>query len=359
MLSPEGGGGPPWGTGCFFIIPKLKKDKVTILSYSFMFKIGLLPPSNPTSKGVRFASTTSNAVSFTTTPITFQPFWVTGFAYAEGSFIIRIQKQQGSTWWRVTALFTIHLHIKDLQLLYKIKDFFKVGKVYQSKKSAFYTVGRFEDVVKVILPHFKKYPLQSAKSIDFDLRSKCVEIMVNKEHLALAGLKRIVRFKSALNKGLPDYLQNNLNFSGNVMERPEFKVSTEPLNPYWVSGFSEGDASFYVTISEKSNQVRMFYAIKLNTRETPLIVKIQEFFKGNGYIVQDKNNMIVQYNIVSHSIINQIVIPTFDTYMFYGNKLANYLIWKEILGLINTKAHLTAEGLDKIRYLKSQINIWD
>jgi hypothetical protein len=44
--------------------------------------------------------------------------------------------------------------------------------------------------------------------------------MVNKEHLTLAGLKRIVRFKSALNKGLPDYLQNNLNFTEDVMERP-------------------------------------------------------------------------------------------------------------------------------------------
>lgn len=83
------------------------------------------------------------------------------------------------------------------------------------------------------------------------------------------------------------------------MERPVFKVSTDPLNAYWISGFSEADASFFVTISEKSNYVRMFYAIKWNNRETPLIVKIQEFefFKGIGYIVHDKNNM-VQYNIV-------------------------------------------------------------
>ncbi|MGH2245700.1 LAGLIDADG family homing endonuclease, partial [Enterococcus faecalis] len=32
-----------------------------------------------------------------------------------------------------------------------------------------YTVERFEDVVNVIIAHFNKYPLQSAKSIDFDL----------------------------------------------------------------------------------------------------------------------------------------------------------------------------------------------
>lgn len=55
--------------------------------------------------------------------------------------------------------------------------------------------------------------------------------MINKEHLALSGLKRIVRFKSVLNKGLPDYLKNNPYLS-DVMERPEFKMSTEPINPY-------------------------------------------------------------------------------------------------------------------------------
>lgn len=329
----------------FCINPTLKKDKVTISSFSFMFKIAL--PSYPK----RFISYTTNAF------IPLHPFWVTGFSDAEGSFIITVRKQPGSTGWRVTSLFSIHLHLKDLHLLYKIQSFFKVGRVHPSKKSACYTVEKFEDVVNVIIPHFHQYPLQSAKSIDFNLWSKCVEIMMNKEHLTHNGLKKIVRFKSALNKGLPEYLKNNKNFS-DIMVRPDFKASIEPLNPYWVSGFSEGDASFFVSISEKSNHVRMFYNINLNNRETPLVIKIQEFFKGTGYITHDKVNM-VRYTIVSIKIINETVIPTFDTYRFSGNKLSNYLIWKEILRLVNSKAHLTIEGLDKIRDLKSTLNQWE
>lgn len=93
--------------------------------------------------------------------------------------------------------------------------------------------------------------------------------MKKKEHLKMGGLKRIVRFKSALSKGLPGFLKNNKNFL-DVMERPAFPVGTEPLNPYWISGFSEGAASFFITMSNKSNHVRMFYAIQLNNRETPL-----------------------------------------------------------------------------------------
>lgn len=91
--------------------------------------------------------------------------------------------------------------------MYKIQSFFKVGRVHESKKSVCFMVEKFEDLVNVIVPHFKKYPLQSEKSIDFYLWSKCIEIMASKEHLTLQGLKEIVRFKSALNKGLPEYLK--------------------------------------------------------------------------------------------------------------------------------------------------------
>ncbi|GAA5121458.1 hypothetical protein GCM10023339_38360 [Alloalcanivorax gelatiniphagus] len=70
----------------------------------------------------------------------------------------------------------------------------------------------------------------------------------------------------------------------------------------------------------------MFFSIKLNNRETPLILRIQEFFKFIGSITQDTTNNLVQYNVASIKNINELVIPQFDTYGFCGNKLTNYLI---------------------------------
>jgi len=35
------------------------------------------------------------------------------------------------------------------------------------------------------------------------------------------------------------------------------------------------------------------------------------------------------------------VLPHFDAYILQGNKLKNYLIFREIVLLINSKAHLT------------------
>lgn len=50
------------------------------------------------------------------------------------------------------------------------------------------------------------------------------------------------------------------------------------------------------------------------------------------------------------------VLPHFDTYKLQGNKLKNYLIFREIVLLINSKAHLTPEGFNKIKLLKEGLN---
>jgi hypothetical protein len=290
------------------------------------------------------------------------PHWVSGFVDAEGCFMVQVYKQAGKTGWGVTSSFSIHLHVIDIDILYALNSYFGVGNVYLNKngKSAIYIVKKLKDIVNVIIPHFKDYPLQSGKCIDLQLWSMCIEIIVNKEHLTLKGLNKIVGLKSALNIGLPEILIANFP-DIDLIKRPQFQVNEGPLNPYWVSGFTEGDGSFYVTISKKTNYVRMCYSIGLNNRETPLILKIQKYFKGKGSIVEsvDNNYNTVKYEVVSVKDLNDFIIPQFDTYRFYGNKHFNYLIWKEILLLVNSKAHLTVEGLNKIIFLKSKLNKWD
>jgi len=37
------------------------------------------------------------------------------------------------------------------------------------KKTAYFEVTKLNDLVNIIIPHFDKYPLQSAKSIDYQV----------------------------------------------------------------------------------------------------------------------------------------------------------------------------------------------
>lgn len=93
----------------------------------------------------------------------------------------------------------------------------------------------------------------------------------------------------------------------------------------------------------------------LNYRENPLIQKILEFF-GVGRINSDSNQKVVYYTVGNIKDICSKIIPHFDTYPLIGNKQNNYLIWKEILIKVNSKAHLTKEGLNEIKELRSKLN---
>jgi len=64
----------------------------------------------------------------------------------------------------------LKLHIADIAMLYKIQTFFGgIGSVNVKGNTAEYRVSKIKDITEVIIPHFGEYPLQSAKSVDFQL----------------------------------------------------------------------------------------------------------------------------------------------------------------------------------------------
>ena len=68
--------------------------------------------------------------SFSTLNFKINPWFLTGFTDAEGSFIIKIHSnEQLKTKWRVRPVFSITLHVKDLSLLENIQKTLGVGKI--------------------------------------------------------------------------------------------------------------------------------------------------------------------------------------------------------------------------------------
>ena len=104
--------------------------------------------------------------SFSTLNFKINPWFLTGFTDAEGSFIIKIHSnEQLKTKWRVRPVFSITLHVKDLSLLENIQKTLGVGKISKSKNlSAIYAVDSIAEI-PIILDHFDKYPLITQKKI--------------------------------------------------------------------------------------------------------------------------------------------------------------------------------------------------
>ena len=95
------------------------------------------------------------------------PWFITGFTDAEGSFSIKIQPNANlKNKWRVRPVFSITLHIKDLSLLVDIKNTLGVGNISKSKNSAIFAVDSIKDI-PVIINHFDTYFLITQKLSDF------------------------------------------------------------------------------------------------------------------------------------------------------------------------------------------------
>ena len=129
------------------------------------------------------------------------PWFITGFTDAEGCFSILIQPNTNyKTNWRVKAIFTILLHIKDIVLLENIQNTLGVGKIRirNSINKVEYVIESFKEL-QTIIDHFYNYPLVSCKHSDYLIFKQCYEIIKQDKHLTEKGLLQIVALKSSLN----------------------------------------------------------------------------------------------------------------------------------------------------------------
>lgn len=179
------------------------------------------------------------------------PWFLTGFTDAEGSFIISIYRDEKSKLkFRVTPSFSIHIHKKDILLLEGIKNTLGVGKVRKnSETTALFRVDNIKEL-QVIIDHFKKYPLISAKYSDFLLFEQCYNLIKQKQHdKTKAGFEQILSFKYNLNEGLSEALKKGYPHIKPV-DRPEFQFKCIP-DPFWVSGFVSGDSTSKASLYRK------------------------------------------------------------------------------------------------------------
>jgi hypothetical protein len=128
------------------------------------------------------------------------PCYVTGFVDGEGCFYVSISKDSKfKTNFRIKSSFQIGIHVRDTELLEKIKLFFGVGNISKLGSEAVqYRVTTIQDL-KVIINHFENFPLLTYKQCDYMLFKQAVKIIEQKKHLTLDGLKEIVSIKKSLN----------------------------------------------------------------------------------------------------------------------------------------------------------------
>jgi hypothetical protein len=253
--------------------------------------------------------------------------------------------------WAVSVVFNIHLHTKDVESLYAMQRYFEVGNVTIHGLSAHYIVKSVKEIGRVI-EHFDKYPLKTQKHADFLLFKLAYDIIINKKHL----------IKSVINLGLPEYLRGILP-DLIPMHRPNVPLTTLHSTPEvkaWIAGFVAGEGCFYIKVS-KSKTHRLGVSVALNfivvqdKRDLFLLEEFPQVF-GCGQTKRNKGINTCEFRVTNLSHIIDKVIPVFDNYPIYGAKDLEFKDFKEAANIINSKAHLTPEGLAKILLIKSRMN---
>jgi len=287
------------------------------------------------------------------------PWFITGFSDAESTFTIIIDKNiKRKIGWRVQAKFQIGLHYNDLDLLLKIQQFFGgIGSISKSDNVAFYSIFSVKDLINIIIPHFDNFPLLTQKGADFILFKQVVNLINNKDHIKKEGLQQIINIKASMNLGISENLKSNFNKIIPV-NRPIIKTE-KILDPYWITGFVNGEGSFDVKIYNAKTKIKqainLRFRIPQHERDTKLIDLLIKYL-GSGIKEKHKKFPAVTLVIVRFKIITEKIIPFFDLYPMIGNKQLDYFDWCKIAKLMTNGLHLTNEGLNIIQKIKAGMN---
>jgi hypothetical protein len=270
----------------------------------------------------------------------------------------------------VRLFFTIGLHFRDLDLLLKIKEYLGCGYIVKNNNlnEVSFRVTSLEDLTNIIIPQFSNYPLLTKKAADFKLFIQVIELMKNKAHLTTEGWLRpqeIINIKSSMNLGLSEELKK---LKTVPVQRPTIKTKYIP-DPNWISGFVSGEGNFFVDIFKSSSnkigyQVKLRLSVTQHSRVATLASRPEELLElialylDAGIVNIHSENAFV-FKITKLVDLTTKIIPFFEQYSIQGwlrPKQLDFLDFCEVAKIMSEGKHLTNEGLDLIRTIKSKMS---
>lgn len=287
------------------------------------------------------------------------PWWVTGFVDAEGSFGINITNNESV--FKTGLQFKVSQNAPNKTVLESLVDYFGTGKVNVDKASTNTIKFQVQDLVSIrekVSLHFDKYPLVTSKVLDYNDWQKAMDILVNKEHLTVEGKDSLIEIKNKM---------NNLRTK---QERWEYLNSINNFtvpDPNWLRGFLDGEASFQFQIGERATR-NTSYIIANPTMEIAqsnhdvAVLKIIKDHLESGYLKPKFDTSSLEKTMNSRDTSRFVtndedkVREFVDKYPLLTSKQLDYLDWKKLIDMKEQNLHKTDEGYSSIMKIKSGMN---
>jgi LAGLIDADG endonuclease len=115
------------------------------------------------------------------------------------------------------------------------------------------------------------------------------------------------------------------------------------LNPWFVTGLTDAEGSFYIVISQSKTNligwtVKPFFqtGASNNPANLRLLQSLQTFF-GGGRIQKDSKNFLC-YEVTDLETLLRVRDP-FNKFPLQSTKLVNFKMWSQVLDMMVAKQH--------------------
>lgn len=212
----------------------------------------------------------------------------------------------------------IELSIKDVQLIYKIKDLLGVGVVgFRERKGGismvYFRVRKKDHLINNVLPIFDKYPLFSDKRFDY-LRLR--EVILS-NYVYYEDLPKYTRPELAAGTGYPAEITTS---------SIESIINTSYFSA-WLVGFIEAEGCFSIYTIQKPEG---YYVASFDVSQTKgeiLILAIRKYLSLTPKLLMDKTHNLKLKVTSVRSLENIIKFFNKAPVKLIGNKRLQYILW--------------------------------
>ena len=130
--------------------------------------------------------------------------------------------------------------------------------------------------------------------------------------------------------------------------------------PSYISGYVDGEGCFCVSLRPQNRirvgwEVRPSFSVSQNGDRAELIRLLPMLF-GGGTIRPDRSDKTLKFEIRSLQMLNESVVPFFESYPLLSSKRKDFELFRRICRLMASGNHLVPEGLLVIADLAQQMN---
>jgi len=280
------------------------------------------------------------------------PWYITGLTDSEGTFSCYIQRETKEKI-TVSLEFKITPKSHSEKVLFDTFNYFSVGSVVIDNRrtdTKKFHVTNLKFILNKILPHFDHYPCITSKILNY-LDWKKIAILLSKnKNLTEEGVTEIKLILSNMNTKRS--FEDKYNYCYSTLSLENTK-----LNPSWVQGFLDGEATFYAHLTTplaydiRSPICNLSLEVAQNSHDVFVLLALKQFFKG-GYIkpkydVTDLNECLNSRSVNRFILRSPLegLIDFLSKYPLKTLKRLDFNDWRKILELKNLGTHKKIDGL--------------